>query len=543
MTPKQLKELGFDLFGKRSNLMLTWQEIAENFYPERADFTLIRNIGADFAGNLTTSYPLLCRRDLGDQFGTMLRPSGKEWSHTIVRDMKRQDNDAQRYLQYTDTVMRRAMYDPDAMFTRATKEGDHDFATFGQCVISIELNRFGDALLYRTWHLRDVVWQENADGKISFVARKWKPGCRDLCALFPGKVHRKVEELAKKKPFDEVEVIHIVCEAEMYDGDARGKPRWSLYYDCTNSCVIEATPIWGRIYRIPRWATVSGSQYAVSPAALIALPEARLAQAMAYTLLEAGEKIVNPPLIATIDAVKSDVNLPPGGITWIDREYDERYGEALRPLLQDSRGMPLSRDMQQDNRTIIMKAWYLDKLSLPQAAGEMTAFETAKRVEEYIRGALPLFEPMEMDYNGQILEETRDLLQRRAAFGSPWEMPKSLRGAPIEFKFESPLHEAIERQKAIQWQEAKAIVLDAAQIDRSTPALLDAQKAVRDVLAGLRTPAIWVRSEVEVQQIELAQASLAAQAQASAALESSAAAAADMGKATKDISQAQLTPA
>jgi hypothetical protein len=540
MTPKQLKELAFDLFKKRTPLMSTWQELAENFYPERADFTLLRSLGADYAGNLTTSDPLLCRRDLGDQFGVMLRPTGKEWFHTAVRDQVRPDTEAQRWLQYTDTVMRRAMYDPDAMMTRATKEGDHDFATFGQCVMSIQLNRFRDALLFQTWHLRDVVWVENADGKICFVARKWKPGARDLCSLFPGKCHAKAERLAGKKPFDEIEVLHIVAEAEMWDGNANGKPRVSIYYDVTHDHVIEATPIFGRIYRIPRWSTVSGSQYAMSPAAIIALPEARLAQAMAYTLLEAGEKVVNPPMVATKDAVRSDVALYPGGISWVDKEYDERYGEALRPLITDARGMPLSREMQQDNRTILMKAWYLDKLNLPQGGQEMTAFETAKRVEEYIRGALPLFEPMEMDYNGQICEEAREILERNGAFGPITEKPKTLIGAPIQFKFESPLHEAIERQKALRWQEAKAIVLDAAQLDRTVLAVLDAPTAIRDVLSGLRTPAMWARTETEVEEIEAAQQALEQSAQALEALKTSSEAAANMGAANKDNAAAAI---
>jgi hypothetical protein len=285
---------------------------------------------------------------------------------------------------------------------------------------------------------------------------------------------------------------------------------------------------------------VSGSQYAMSPAAIIALPEARLAQAMAYTLLEAGEKVVNPPMVATKDAVRSDVALYPGGISWVDKEYDERYGEALRPLITDARGMPLSREMQQDNRTILMKAWYLDKLNLPQGGQEMTAFETAKRVEEYIRGALPLFEPMEMDYNGQICEEAREILERNGAFGPITEKPKTLIGAPIQFKFESPLHEAIERQKALRWQEAKAIVLDAAQLDRTVLAVLDAPTAIRDVLSGLRTPAMWARTETEVEEIEAAQQALEQSAQALEALKTSSEAAANMGAANKDNAAAAI---
>jgi hypothetical protein len=39
----------------------------------------------------------------------------------------------------------------------------------------VELNKLANGLLYRCWHLRDMAWQENEEGKIGFVARKWKP--------------------------------------------------------------------------------------------------------------------------------------------------------------------------------------------------------------------------------------------------------------------------------------------------------------------------------------------------------------------------------
>ena len=49
------------LFGKRTALLSLWQCMADNFYPERADFTAVRNLGEDFASNLSTSYPIMAR--------------------------------------------------------------------------------------------------------------------------------------------------------------------------------------------------------------------------------------------------------------------------------------------------------------------------------------------------------------------------------------------------------------------------------------------------------------------------------------------------
>lgn len=544
MTPKQLRGQADELFSKRSNLMLTWQEIAENFYPERADFTLRRTIGNTFAENLSTSYPVICRRELGDQIGVMLRPTAKTWAHMMPRDTRLDnDHEAKQWMEWAEGVQRRAMYDPKALFTRATKQGDHDFAGFGQTVISVQLNRHRENMLYRCYHLRDVVWMEDSDGNICFVARKWKPGAYDLMKLFPGKVHQHVIDKAEKSPFAECEVMHIVCSAEMYDGDSKGKPRRAFYYDCDNDCVIEDVAIYGRIYVIPRWETVSGSQYAYSPATVAALPDARLLQSMTYTLLEAGEKATTPPMLATTGAVKSDMAVYAGGVTWIDAEYDERMGEALRTLSQDYRGLPFGHELLNDTRSMLSQAFYLNKLKAfnPSTDPAMTAFQAGQLVQEYIRGALPLFEPMEMDYNGAICEETFEVLQRAFAFGPPEDMPKSLRSQEISWRFESPLHDAIDSQKGQKFLEMKSLIAEAVAMDPNAAAVPDTIVALRDALDGIKVPAKWTNSETTVQDIKRANEAAQNAQQILGAQEQSSVISKNLGSARKDMATASAT--
>ncbi|CAB4223303.1 Head-to-tail connector protein, podovirus-type [uncultured Caudovirales phage] len=543
MKAKEAWEIGMGLFAKRSSLLLLWQETAENFYPERADFTYHRSLGTDYAGNLMSSYPLLCRRDLGDQTGTMLRPTAKPWFAMGLPEDEREDNESTRWMQRSTKIMRRAMYDPKALFTKATKEGDHDWATFGQCVITCRLNKTGDSLLYRCWHLRDVAWLENEEGKIGQIYRKWKPTARDLVNLFGrDAVHQNVrQKVDQNKPNEEFEIIHMMIEADMYSPDKAVRTKheyFSIYYDATNEHIIEEVNTWNMEYIIPRWQTVSGSQYAFSPATVAALPESRLLQSIAYTLLEAGEKAVNPPMVGTQDVVRSDVAVFAGGITWVDRDYDERLGEALRLMNIDSKNMPLGLEMMQDSRSMIQQCFYLNKLNLPQRAPEMTAYEVGQRVQEYIRNALPLFEPMEMEYNGAICDRTFEILRRHGGFGAPTEIPKSLLGRDILFKFESPLHDAIEELEGHKFLEMGQYLATAVQLDPSTQALPDAQTALRDALTGIKVPARWMRSEITVQQIT-DQAKQAAQAKAQLAnLEQASNVAVNAATAQKNAAQA-----
>jgi len=540
MDYRTLRELVDQLFTKRTSYISLCQEIAENFYPERADFTVRRDIGDEFASYLSTSYPVIVSRELGDQIGAMLRPSGKEWNHIATQDPERENNDAKRWLEMAEGTMRRAMYDPITQFTRATKEGDRDFSTFGQCVLSVRTNRNRNALLYRCWHIRDVVWLENEEGRICLVAVKWRPTVREMRGMFRN-IHPNVEQLAtQNKLFDEIDCYHIVCDADLYDGNSKRMPYWSIFMDCQHDHVMEAIPTWNKEYIIPRWQTVSGSQYAYSPATIVALADARLIQAMTYTLLEAGEKLTNPPMVATEDAVRSDIAIYPGGITWIDRDYDEKLGEALRPMTIDAKGMPIGVEMQRDARVLLREAFFLNKLRAfnPASDPTMTAFQAGQIVQEYIRGAMPIFEPMEASYNGQLCDITFENLLHNGAFGAPQDMPPSLRGADLQFRFESPLHDAIEAQKGHKFMEMKALIAEAVALDQSALALPDVKVALRDALNGIRTPATWVRNEVTVKQIESAQQAAAKAEQVLGAMEQGSNVALNLSKANKELTQA-----
>lgn len=551
MTDSRAKELvkqGDYLFTKKETLLSLYQEQADNFYPERADFTVARNLGDDFAGNLTTSFPVLARRELGSAISSMLRPADQDWFKMSVAREDRIDEAGRAWLEQKSMVMRRAMYDRASLFVRATKEADNDFVTFGNAVMSTELNRNRNGLLYRTWHLRDVAWMESNEGKVDVVHRRWKPSARELAQTFgEDKLHSKVKEClnnSNKSPYSQFNCRHVVMPASMYDtysGENKfSTPFVSVYVDVDNCHVIEETGVHYIIYSIPRWQTVSGSQYGYSPATVAALPDARLIQAMTLTLLEAGEKAVNPPMIAQNDVVRSDISIFAGGVTWVDGEYDERMGDSIRPMNQDYSSLPFGFDMREDIKASIMEAFYLNKLNLPPAnTGDMTATEVSQRVQEYIRNALPLFEPMESEYNGSLCEHTFEIMLREGAFGSAFDMPESLRGQEVQFKFESPLNDATDREKGHTFMEAKQMLAEAAQLDPASVHVVDARAALRDALKGVGAPATWLRDDQDVEQRMAAQQQRQQQAEMMATMEQGGKAAAAVGKAASEMNKAQ----
>ena len=496
---RELIEQGDKLFSAKSSLQSLWQTTAENFYPERADFTVTRSWGLEFAAHLMTGAPAMCRRDLANQIGAMLRPRGQPWFHprTPIERINK-DPSARKWLDWAGEVQRRAMYDSKSGFVRATREGDHDFATFGQTVIQPQLNQTRDALLYRCWHLRDCAWAENGHLEIDRLHRKWKIDARQLMGLFGQANSGKVKDVVGKEPFKNFACQHIVLPADDYDlKQARGKklPFVSIYIDKDNETILEERPAFSLGYVVPRWQTVSGSPYAYSPATVIAIADARMLQQITLTLLEAGQKAVDPPMLAVGEVIQGGVNTFAGGVTYIDAEYDEKTGEALRPLPIDRSGLNWGVDRETRILELIKEAFYLNQINLPDIGKDMTAYETQKRVEEYIRRALPLFEPMETEYNGALCDETFDILLRNGAFGNMQDMPDILRGQDVRFTFESPLQAAQSRANSQAFQQTAQLLQIAVQMDPSVRHDVDVDRAFRDAVEGAGAPANWMVDE------------------------------------------------
>jgi hypothetical protein len=270
---------------------------------------------------------------------------------------------------------------------------------------------------------------------------------------------------------------------------------------------------------IPRWVTIGGfSQYAYSPTAVIALPDARMLQQMTLTLIEIGQKIVDPPMIAVGDAIQGGTNLYAGAINWVDPDYDERTGEVLRPITLDHSGLQWGTEYEDKIERVINEAFFLNVLNLPEFDGKaMTAYEVSERMKEYIRRATPLFEPMDLEYNGRLCEATFDILDRAGAFGSHLDRPPPLRGQRIEFKFANPLVQAEAETKAVSFTKMSQLLGAAMQFDPSVRADVNFDRAFRGVYDSTGAPAEWLEDEEQAAAVKAqARAQQAAAAQAAA---------------------------
>ena len=517
---KEIIDLGDHLFTKKMPLNNLHQEIAWQFCPDLAEFTRPLQLGEDWCSDRMDSFPEQASRELCNQLGAMLRPSGSPWfKHSTGDDEMDADEGNAQFLEYLDRTQRREFYKRNTNFVAATKEADRFYVNFGQAVISIEeapVTR--DHLYFRNHHLKDCVWLDNQLGNVDHLHRKQKMSARAMKRMFrEDKLHETVLRAAQKEPNKEFEIRFVTMPTDEYndflapvnDGKSVARKPGKVFpftlcvHDVENCLTIKEGGLVTFNYCVPRWMRMTGSQYAFSPATMAALADGRMAQMLAQILLESGEKAIDPPMIGKQDIVIGDPTLAAGGISWVDVDHDEDLKHALDVVKIDA-DMRVGFQMRQDLREMISKGFYLDKLNLPDAGGkEMTAFEVARRLEEHVRNLLPIFEPVQVQYNSPMLDIGFDLLvnMKKIDFS---RMPQAMSEIETGYQFITPIQQAEASLLVEAFMQTANVLATGAQLGVTSPPI-HADIALRDAIRGVGGPASW-RKTVEEQQQDLEQA-------------------------------------
>jgi hypothetical protein len=357
-----------------------------------------------------------------------------------------------------------------------------------------------------------------------------------------------IKEAAEQTPNKEHEMRIIVLPADEYDDLAKGKgkrnkklPYIAIYLDVENEQVVKEAGFREFPYVVPRWNMFADSQYAFSPCTMVALPDARMAQMMNQILLEAGEKSIDPPLIAKQEIVIGEPNIQAGGISWVDLEHDASLKEAIDAIRLEP-DMKTGFAMRQDLREMLSKAFFIDKLAMPEPTPRMTAFELGQRLQEHIRNLLPLFEPMQIEYNTRLLDKTYATLNNMNAFkvdgsnGTP-PLPPALAATDVTWTFESPLQTAKD-QVLVEYFKGALELVGLGMQAGATANPIKTDKALRDAIRGMGTPATWRKDQAEFDQEAQQQAQQKAMMAAAQQAQSVATIAKTAGDAGKSIGEA-----
>lgn len=492
-----------------------FQKQAEIFYPARADFTRTYAAGDERYDGIVSTEPMLMRRDLAQNLGAMLRPRGRPWFRVVAKGREaKKDDEAKRWCEDATDVLRQIVYSPSANFANAMAESDHDYVTFGNAVVAHTYNAAQTGMLFKCLHLKDVAWSKNAEGHVDTLHQRLTMTLRQLAQLFGQ--DRLPEEWKRELAQGHLETKKTLYRCTMpfdplgYDPKER-RMRNAEYMAIYAARDVKEPGIGsGEFLTFPftvrMWMDVSDEPYARSPCTDVALADGRMLNVSEEALLTGIEMKVRPPRIVKKGLIQGPLSLAADTVTYVSEDYDYRFGDPVVPVEAGEPRYGMEFLERQTER--LGREFFVNLLKrLPEK--EMTAYEAAEWVEQYVIEAAPIFEPMEAS-NAVLMDSVFRRSMAKGAFGdvlpdgSVDGLPEALSEGEVDFEFETPLSDALRKLKAAQFDQVVGRVTSLLQTEH--PGAMDAidnvdfDEALRDAMDGI-APAKWQRKKDDVAAI------------------------------------------
>jgi len=427
---------------RRSQFEEHWSDLSRVLLPTRQGFTQTVVDGDYRMENIFDGTPMQAARSLANTVGAMIRPEGQTLAEVKAQDdTLNQQGEVQEWMGRATEILDSHIRNPLARFRQATGEVDLDLVVMGTGILFVGLAKSQENLLYQSVHLKDGYPMFDDEGNPYGMYRTKKMFIWQAELKFGKENLSKTvqEKIQNNQTDDKIDLMYWVGDRKNKTIEnpifAKDFPIEELWMETQTKHIIAEGGFHEFPFVIPRWDTSTGEEYGRSPG-MIALPDSNTLQSMGETILVAGQRLADPPIMAPNDGAFQEVMTYPGGISYYDVETAASVGgNPFFPMISGN-NLPVTRDMQTDIRNQVAAAFFKNILNLPQGGPQMTATEIIQRKDEFIREVGPVFGRFQTDYNEPLVDRSFRLLMREEAFG---EIPEVLSGQNIKFEFDLPV--------------------------------------------------------------------------------------------------------
>jgi len=507
-----------------------WQDILDYVMPRKADVTFVRSKGEKRTEVLFDSTAITANNLLAASLhGTLTSPS-LPWFTLKLRDEElMNERDVQLWLEDSG----RRMYDTfnETNFNTEVHELYLDLCSIGTGALFVEEANEGfekGAIHFNTLHIAEYFIQENVNGKVDTLYRKYKLTARQAIEEFGEEnVGEKIIEASKNKPDKQFNFIHAVEPTIDYER-ATGKAGTKLPYHSCHCCVedkmIVRTGGYNEFpYLVPRWSKATGEIFGRSPS-YNALPDIKTLNKAVEIGLKAWAKAIDPPLLVQDDGVIGRVRMTPAGITVV------RSDGAIKPLQIGSNWQ--ITDMKENQlRQAIRQAYYSDQLQL-QEGPQMTATEVQVRYELMQRLLGPTLGRFQSEFLNPLIERTFGIMFRAGAL---MPEPEIIKGSKIDVEYVGPLARSQRMEEAVAIERLYSLAMNVVQIDPSIMDNIDHDEAIRMRAKLLGVPKTVLRGSEEVDEMREQRAEQQAMMQQQQLAQQQAETALSQGKAMSEL--------
>lgn len=403
-----------------------------------------------------------------------------------------QDPDALAWLERVSDIIYYHYCREDSMLNQALHEVYLDVGSFGTGILNQEWSSDIMGLSFQSKPISDCYIMEDHEGRVDTVFRKLQWSMRQCLQEFeslPPLLAKEMRNLDKV-----VEILHCVFpRVDRIPGNPfQGKKKYASVWLCvTTQEVLRMSGYDSMPYHTPRWTKLSGETYGRGPAKKC-LPDIKMLNAMEKTMLKAGQKAVDPPLIVPDEGFLLPIKTSPGALI-----FKETGAENPMPL-QFEGNLQWGLEQGNQKRQFIEKCFYADWIRMEKQNVEMTAYEVADRREEKLRLMAPMLGRLVSELHGPMIQRSYNLLNERGLIP---QAPPTLQRQRLKVGYRSPASRAQLGVKAFTMSRYLQDLLPLVQVMPGIMDVIDLDKFAQQMAIARGTPRIILRSDEEIAQI------------------------------------------
>jgi hypothetical protein len=361
-------------------------------------------------------------------------------------------------------------------FSQEVHEGYLDLGCFGTFCLYCEEDE-KDYLRFYCRPLREILISEGADSRVDTVYRLFKYTARQAYQRWGDNCGEAVQKAIQMKDYEkEFDFIHCVTprhERDVKSAEAKHMPYASLYIEVSQKHLCEEGGYKEFPFFIPRFSKLAGDVWGYSPA-MVCMPDIKMLNAMAKTLIRSAQKIVDPPVELPHDGYLLPINMNPSGINF---KIQGTSDQEIKPILTGG-NIPIGLEMVQDLRSTIQKGFFVDVfLMLNQSDGEKTATEVNELASEKMLIVGPVLGRLMSELLNPLIQRCFSLLAERGVFPP---IPEELVGKDYVVEYISPLAKAQKFQEINSLNQLMAFVGNLSKAFPSVLDTVDSDQAVQD---------------------------------------------------------------
>lgn len=479
----------------RAPFLTDWYDIRQfvrpitvTFNPVVGAYQLVRT------ENIFDGTAINALEQLASALHSYLTNPAERWFEIIAEGIPAEqlDDASLEWLEMVSEIIYAAYSRPSVNFNLAMTEGYLDVGSFGTACVNQEWDMDTNDLVFNARPIGQCYFFEDSKGHVDTVHINYHWTLRNIKQEFGAVLP---PELMKEQNDDKVfEVIHCVYPRE--DRNPRmatptNKKYASVWISLTTKEILSESGYDALPYHVPRWTKLAGEVYGRSPAKKC-LADIKMLNKMEQTILKAGQKVVDPPLVLTNDGWLAPIRTAPGALIFKEDEQSK-----IEPLITQA-NLPWAEEKAKQKRDFISECFYADWIRMEKENVEMTAYEVQDRRDEKLRLLAPMLGRLITEWHGPMIARSYHL---KNDHGQIPLAPISLRGKRLSIGYLGPASRAQLGVKANAISRVMNDLLPLTQVNPGITDVIDFDQAAVEFALARGVPRSVIRSPDAIAQL------------------------------------------